>query len=123
MDFQFFDNPNIVPQPKDRVKIEELNATPYADRFRVFIELKLTPFQERPNLIVVARNQENHIVSELNIIETMHFDMEFTMHLRGIEDPAGHYTLEAELFYENKKPPHDSKSTTFIIPEPSGTQE
>ena len=117
MDMQFFEDPNIVPQPKDKIKIEELNVTPYPDRFRVFIDIKVTPFQVRPNLILVTRTQDDKIVGELNIIETMHANMEFTMHIRGLDDPAGNYKLTAILFYENKNPPQDQKTVDFVVPQ------
>ena len=116
MDIQFFNNSDYVPQPKDKVKIEELQVTPYPDRFRIFIKIRVTAFQERPNLILVARDHTGYPIGELNIIETMHFDMEFTMHLRHAADPAGDYTLSAELFYETKNPPQDEKVVSFIIP-------
>jgi len=116
MDMQFFDDPNHVPKPKDEIKIEALTVTPYPDRFRVYIEIKVTPFQERPNLILVARNDDEKIVGELDIIATMHANMEFTMHIRNVTDPAGEYTLSAELFYESKNPPQDQAETTFSIP-------
>jgi len=116
MDMQFFDDPNLVPKPKDEIKIEALNATPYPDRFRVFVEIKVTPFQERPNLILVARNTDGKIVGELDIIATMHANMEFTLHIRNVSDPAGDYTLDAELFYESKNPPQDRTQIEFSIP-------
>jgi hypothetical protein len=123
MDIQLFNDPNLVPQPKHKIKIEALNATPYPDRFRIFIEIKVTPFQERPNLILVARNTEGRIVGELNIIETMHYDMEFTLHIRGVDDPAGDYTLTADLFYETKNPPQDRKTVDFTVPMQEETSE
>ena len=116
MDMQFLNDPNLVPQPKEKIKIEELNVAPYPDRFRVFIEIKVTPFQERPNLILVARTNDDRIVGELSIIETMHANMEFTMHIRGVDDPAGDYTLTAILFYESKNPPQDEQTAEFIVP-------
>jgi hypothetical protein len=76
----------------------------------------VTAFLERPNLLLVAHNQEDVIVSELSIIETMHHDMEFTMHIRNVDDPAGVYTLTADLFYETRNPPQDRRIETFIIP-------
>jgi hypothetical protein len=106
-----------VPQPKEKIRIEALDITPYADRFRVHIHLKVTPFMERPNLILAAHNAEDRIVSELNVIETMHHDMEFTMHLRGMANPAGVYTLTVDLFYETRNPPQDRRMETFEIPE------
>ncbi len=117
MDMQFFDNNGETPQPRDKVNIEALNITPYPDRFRVFIEVKVTPFRERPNLLLVARNSDGNIAAELNIIATMHANMEFTMHLRGNADPAGDYELTAELFYETRKPPQDKTVQAFTIPE------
>ncbi|NWG16621.1 MAG: hypothetical protein HXY41_08300 [Chloroflexi bacterium] len=104
-------------QPKDQIRIEEIVITPYRDRFRVHIHINVTPFQERPNLLLVARDAQERIVSELNIIETMHYDMEFTLHIRNVADPAGHYTLQAELFYETRNPPQDRRIETFTIPE------
>jgi len=117
MDIQFFDNGDQVPKPKNEIKIESVKCQPYPDRFRVFIEIKVTPFQERPNLILAARNTEGRIVGELNIIETMHANMEFTMHIRNMSDPAGDYTLDVELFYESKNPPQDQHKVNFSIPQ------
>lgn len=113
----FFDNGDLVPKPKDEIKIELLDITPYPDRFRVFIHIAVTPFQERPNLLLTAFDEHDRIVSEMSIIETMHRDMEFTMHLRGVDDPTGVYTLQADLFYESKNPPQDRRIETFEIEE------
>jgi hypothetical protein len=43
--------------------------------------------------------------------------MEFTRHIRHVDDPAGDYMLEAELFYETRNPPQDTASVNFTIPE------
>ena len=77
----------------------------------------MTLFQERPNLLLTARTADGKIAAELSIIETMHHDMEFTMHLRGKDDPAGTYTLAAELFYETRNPPQDRRVVEFAVPE------
>ena len=106
-----------VPRPKDEIRIEELVITPYPDRFRIHLHIQVTPFQERPNLLLVAHDENDRIVSELNVIETMHYDMEFTMHLRNVQDPAGVYTLTADLFYETRNPPQDRRIETFVVPE------
>jgi hypothetical protein len=122
MNIQFFDNSDFVPQPKDKVRIEELEITPYPDRFRIHIHIRVTPFLERPNLILAAHNEADVIVSELNVIETMHNDMEFTMHLRKVQEPAGVYSLTAILFYESKNPPQDTRIEAFVIPEAAQDQ-
>lgn len=116
MDINIFDDPNKVPQPKDQIRIEKLAATPYEDRFRVHVEVSVTAFRERPNLLLVTRDADGNVVNEMSIIATMHADMEFTMHMRGMDDPTGDYELQAELYYETRNPPQDEKSTTFTIP-------
>jgi hypothetical protein len=116
MDIQFFDNSDKVPQPKDKIRIEELEIVPYPDRFRVRVHIKVTPFQERPNLILVAHDDEDKVVSELSVIETMHADMEFTLHIRNKQNPAGTYSLTVELFYETRNPPQDRRIEVFTIP-------
>jgi len=105
------------PKPRDEIRIEQLEITPYPDRFRVHVQINVTPFQERPNLLLVAHDEEDRIVSELNIIETMHHDMEFTLHIRTVSDPAGVYTLTADLFYDTRNPPQDQRIETFEIPD------
>ncbi|MFO7320201.1 MAG: hypothetical protein DIU68_000595 [Chloroflexota bacterium] len=117
----FFD-PGLDLKPRDEVKIEQLEIEPYPDRFRVFIHIRVTPFQERPNLLLSARDEHDRLVSEMSVIETMHHDMEFTMHLRNVEDPTGLYTLTATLFYESKNPPQDEVVEAFEIP-PAGDEE
>jgi hypothetical protein len=104
------------PQPKEAVRIEVLECKVYPDRFRVFIHIQVTLFQERPNLLLVARDSTGRIASELDIIETMHHDMEFTMHLRGASEPAGDYTLQADLFYETRNPPLHRVTILFTVP-------
>ena len=116
MEINLFNDANLVPQPKHRVKIEELSAKPYKDRFRVKVNLKLTPFQERPNLLITARRFDGLVVSDLDVIATMHFDNEFTMHIRGLDDPTGDYKLAAELYYESRDPPQDAAEICFRIP-------
>jgi hypothetical protein len=117
MEINIFNDPNKVPKSRSEIKIEDIVATPYADRFRVKAEISVTAFLERPNLLVMLKDAQGKIVHELNIIETMHYEMEFTFHLRGIDEPAGEYTLEVELFYETRNPPQDRGSIKFTIPE------
>ena len=115
MEINLFNDANLVPQPKHKVRIEELVAAPYNDRFRVKVNLKLTPFQERPNLLIVARRSDGLAVSDLDVIATMHFENEFTMHIRGLDDPTGDYKLTAELYYETRDPPQDRAEIDFSI--------
>ncbi len=108
-----------MPLPKDEVRITKVTVTPWPDRVRVRVNVRLTPFHERPNLILVAHDEEDRIVSELDVIETMSNDMEFTLHLRDVDDPAGLYTLTVTLFYETRNPPQHECIETFFVPEAS----
>ena len=106
-----------VPRPANEIRIEQLEARVYPDRFRVRIHIRVTAFLERPNILLVARNQDGVVAAELNVIETMHHDMEFTLHIRNIKEPAGEYTLTADLFYQTRNPPQDQSEISFVIPE------
>ena len=103
-------------KPRDQVKIETLEIAPYPDQQRVFVHLVVTPFEERPNLLLTARAEDDTIVCEMSVIETMHHDMEFTMHLRGVDKPEGLYTLTATLYSDSKNPPPDELIEAFDIP-------
>jgi hypothetical protein len=94
--------PGEIPQPKDKVKIEYFAADVYPDRWRIKVELRLTPFMMRPNVAIalLQTGDSPNVVADMTIIETMHNNMEFTMHIRGVDDPQGHYTLKARLYYE-----------------------
>ncbi len=116
MNVQFFNHGDYKPQPKDKVKIEELRVEVYPDRRRIWINVKITPFQERPNLLLTLRNMDEVILDDASIIETMHFDNEFTMHLRRLEDPTGEYSMTVDLFYETRNPPQDKHTVKFEIP-------
>ncbi|MCY3833217.1 MAG: hypothetical protein OXG85_09375 [Chloroflexi bacterium] len=120
MEINLFNDASLAPQPRHKVRIEAFRASPYSDRFRVKVNIKLTPFQERPNLVLTARRSDGLQVSDLDVIATMHYDNEFTMHIRGVDDPAGRYTLSAELYFETRNPPQDSCQIDFAIPTEGG---
>ncbi len=105
------------PRPPEEVEIETVELVVYPDRRRVFLHVAVTPFLERPNLLVIVRDSEGRVAAELNVIETMHHDMEFTMHLRRPGDTAGTYSLSIELYYASRNPPQARSETTFVVPE------
>jgi hypothetical protein len=110
----FFDEKD-VPQPRDRVKIERLEVTPYPDGWRVKLNIEVTPFQERPNLEVRLKTAAGQEIAELSIIETMHKNMEFTLHIRGVPSPFGEYTLETDLYYDDRAHPQQQEAITFSV--------
>jgi len=104
------------PKPREEMRIEALDVALYRDRMRVLVHVRVTPFLERPNLLIAVRDEGDRLVGELNVIETMHNDMEFTLHLRGVDDPTGWYTVEVDLFYETRHPALETRVEAFEIP-------
>lgn len=111
----FFFDPGEAPQPRERVRITELAAAPYPDGSRVRITVELTPFLEKPNLEIYARKVDGPIVAEMSVIETMIPHLEFTLHIRGVEELTGQYVLTAELYYDDRTQPQHTRQTTFEI--------
>ena len=117
MHINIFDDSSKVPQPPSAIRIEELEAQVQPDRYRVRADLRVTQFQERPNLILALVNHATGaVVHEMSVIGMMMPQMEFTFHIRGKGDPAGEYRLEVELFYESRNPPQDQRTLMVTIP-------
>jgi hypothetical protein len=110
-----FTESGAVPQPRDKIRIERLEAQPYPDGWRVRITIDVTPFQERPSLEIRVRCGDNRPVAELSVIETMHRHMEFTVHLRGVSSPAGEYQAEVDLYYDDPAAPQDRRVSSFVV--------
>ncbi len=115
MEIQFVD-PSQVPQPREKVRIERFEAAPYPDGWRIKLNVDVTAFQERPSLeLRVLRLPEERVIAELSIIETMHRQMEFTVHVRGLDSPNGDYLAQADLYYEERTAPYDQREVPFSI--------
>ncbi len=115
MDIQFVE-PDQAPQPREKVRIERLDVQPYPDGWRIKLNVDVTAFQERPSLeLRVLRLPEEQPIAELSVIETMHRQMEFTVHVRGVPTPNGDYVAQADLYYEERTAPHDQREVPFSI--------
>jgi hypothetical protein len=114
IDLFLTDNPNLVP--RDQVRLERVAATPHADRRRVKVEVDVTPFRERPNLEIAILSGDGQVASSASVLATMHFKMEFNLHLRGTDDPAGDYTVRVQLYYDDAQFPQDVREIALPIP-------
>src|SRR5690349_18412908 len=111
-----FFSQNDVPQPREKIKIESIEAKPYPDGWRVRIVVDVTPFQERPSLEISVRSEQGHVVSELSVIETMVRHMEFPGHIRGVQSPFGEYGARASLYFgEDPAGVQHSLETAFAV--------
>jgi hypothetical protein len=98
MDFFFPDD--LAPRTSpEETHVISLRADPYPDRGRVHVNLECTPFQTRPHIEVTLTDSDGLEVAAAQLVEPMSWKLEFTLHIRGKADPAGHYTLEARLYY------------------------
>jgi hypothetical protein len=114
MDQFFLNNANLLPP--DQVRLVRVDATPYPDRRRIKLEVELTPFKERPNLEITIRSSSGTTAAAASVLATMHHKMEFVLHLRGMEDPAGDYTVSVVLYYDESQHPQDTHESPLIIP-------
>jgi hypothetical protein len=87
-----------VGRPPADVRITEASLQPYPDGRRVKLNLRLTPFLERPSLDATVTNAAGDEVASLSLIEAMDTEFDFTVHLRGPR-PAGEHELRLELYY------------------------
>lgn len=108
--------------PPNEMRITELRGEPWPDHSqRVRIHLEITPFLERPNLLVIITSSDGEEISSAHIIETIETRMTFTLHLRG-EVVYGPYHLKAKILY-SEVGMVDEKSVAFDIHEPGSQVE
>ena len=94
----FFTDAGEAPVPPDEVRIRLLEAVPRADGHRVDVRIEITPFQQRPNVELIIRNDAGEETATLSVVEAIDAAMDFTMHLREAKT-GGLYTLEMRVFY------------------------
>lgn len=118
MDIDFYlDDPELVPRPRDEIRITSLTASPMEDGRRVRVMIELTPFTpaDRPSLMIAIIDSEGAVLSETSIIETDQYRVSLTMHLHQTP-PTGKSRLElhAALYFDPEKP-QQIASTDFSL--------
>jgi len=114
MDLTFVDSEEI-PLPRHEVRLRDIAVTPLADRRRILVEIRITPFQERPNVEVALLAPGGETVSKVSVVEADSPQLTLTMHLRS-EPQSGEYALRGALSYE-ADPPQDVRERRFRLPE------
>lgn len=107
--------------PRDQVRVIHVEATPYPDRRRIRVSVEVTPFRERPNLEITIRDAAGQRVVGTSVLETMLVKMEFILHMRGSDDPAGDYAVQVMLYYEDIHSPQDTREAFLQIPTDGGS--
>ena len=130
MDHENLINPTLTPPPQDEIKILSFDAEPYPDGRRVRVKLVLSPFLQGPNGEISLTNQDDELLTTINIVNIFIPENEFTLHIPEIKSLPGSYTVNVEVFYieeeeieqdgetqfNMKKSLVDSTSTLFSIP-------
>ena len=98
MRVQFYDDLDGGPRSREEVRLNELGLFVYEDHRRVAVGFDLTPFLERPSILVRVTNAGGDEVASLSVIDAMQPNFNLTLHLRdnGAGDP---YEVEAIIYY------------------------
>ncbi|NMB67775.1 MAG: hypothetical protein GYA20_03320 [Chloroflexi bacterium] len=100
--------------PPEEVRFLDVHVEPWPDGRRVRVHIRLTPFQQPPNLEMAIIDPQGREVSHVSIIENIDFQFVLTMHLRD-SDPQPEYHLEVELSYPEKGTVAQN-SCMFLLP-------
>ena len=101
MRIQFYDDLDGGARSREDVRIKELGLYVYEDGRRVAIGFDLTPFLERPSILVRVTNAKGDEAASLSIIEAMEPNFNLTVHLRD-SDNVDPYQVEAFIYYISK---------------------
>jgi len=82
-----FVEPDQIPVPPEQVRVLNARAEPYADRRRVKVSVRLTPFLERPDVELQIVDEAGETVAEASVIECVEPDFDLTLHIR--QPPTG----------------------------------
>jgi hypothetical protein len=120
MRVQFYDDLGGGPRSREEVRLNELGLFVYEDRRRVAVGFDLTPFLERPSILVRVTDANGEEAASLSVIEALQPNFNLTLHLRddGAGDP---YELEAIIYYiseDGERQISDKKVKPFTVTTP-----
>lgn len=108
MDLNFVSDPDLIPKPREELRIEHLEAVLLEDGRRLRLEVRLTPFtpRDRPSLSIQAYYPDGSELADISVIETMNHHMAFIIHIRRDDAPAGECRFEAALYFIDEPVQH-----------------
>jgi len=116
MDLNFVSDPDLIPKPREELRVEHLEALLLDDARRFRLEVRVTPFtpRDRPSLVSAAHYPDGAELADISVIETMNHHMTFIIHIRRDETPAGEYRFEAALYFIDEPVQHRA-ALSFIL--------
>ena len=120
MELNFITDPELVPRPREEIRIEALSLTPYEDGRRIRVNIKITPFSpfDRPNLEITAFDPAGDEIASMSVIGSIHHALELTMHLRRAKLLPGSYTFQVDLFYDREDIQHTASGAITLPVDP-----
>lgn len=100
MHVQFFDDPADRPRNREDVRFNQLGLYMHPDGRRLAVGFDITPFVERPSILVNITNAAGEEAASLTIIETLQPSFSVTLHLRD-QQPTDIYEVEVVLYYRS----------------------
>ena len=113
MEINFFDNPEETPKMREEVRFNDLGIHIYEDGRRVAVGFDITPFIEKPSIMVYVVNGMGQEVATLSVIDALKPNFSLVMHLRD-KEISNPYTARAILYYSEKEPNTDEKTRTIV---------
>jgi hypothetical protein len=98
MRVQFYDDLDGGPKSREEVRLNQLGLYVYEDGRRVAVGFDLTPFLERPSLLVTITNATGDEAASLSVIEAMDPNFNLTVHLRDGAN-LNPYQVETIVYY------------------------
>jgi len=78
----FITDPDVERLPPADTRLLDLRAEPYSDGKRLWVALELTPFQQKPYLVLTLTDSAGEVVATTSIIEPVASRLEITLHIR-----------------------------------------
>ena len=95
-------------QDLEEIKIVEFSSEVYTDQRRIKVNFTLSPFLENPNASIKLINQDNNLLTEVNIVNIFSSANEITLHIPANRNKPGDYRIELDLFYIREEEPQDA---------------
>ena len=117
MDLNLIEDPNLIPRPRDQIRVQKLEAVPFVDGRRIRVDIHITPFapHDRPSLQVITTSADGTEVASMEVVSTLQSSIRLTVHLRQPGSTDGTYIIEARLFYETNQIQHTA-ATSITLP-------
>jgi hypothetical protein len=118
MNYQQNSTDNQNDQKLDKIDILECTLGIYPDLRRVKVNFLLSSFLNNPDASLALINQDDEVITTVNIINIFSQENEITLHIPFGQNKPGDYMVEINLFYvqEEENSNEDQEISLKTIP-------